>query len=165
MADKSEGAKDDDTGESGETGEIGDSGAGFMSAVEFGHSLRGLGVNLLVREIAPMTAFLASVLEVRIVHADRDFAVLERDGRPWMLHADHTYHSNPLLGLVGDDAVRGAGAEFQVYGVDPDAAEARAREQGYTVLQPAKDKPHGLREAYLVGPDHYVWVPSMPIEV
>ena len=50
---------------------------GFMSAIAFGHSLRGLGVNLLVREIAPMTDFLSGVLGVAIVYADKDFAVLQ----------------------------------------------------------------------------------------
>jgi len=158
MAEDAESAKQKET-------EGGDSGEEFMSAVEFGHSLQGLGVNLLVREIAPMTAFLESVLGVQIVYANKDFAVLQRNGQPWMLHADHTYHSNALLSLVGHGTIRGAGIELQVYGADPDAAEAKARAQGYAVLQPAKDKPHGLREAYLVGPDHYVWVPSVQIEM
>ena len=46
---------------------------------------------------------------------------------------------------------------------DPDAAEARARAQGHIVLESATDKPHGLREAYLVDPDGYCWVPDVPI--
>ncbi len=33
---------------------------------------------------------------------------------------------------------------------------------GYTVLAGAADKPHGLREAYVVDADGYVWVPDIP---
>ena len=58
--------------------------------------------------------------------------------------------------------VRGAGAELRLYGSDPDAAEARARAAEAPVLDKAADKPHGLREAYLVDPDGYVWVPCLP---
>ncbi|MGR3983992.1 MAG: glyoxalase, partial [Gammaproteobacteria bacterium] len=43
----------------------------------------------------------------------------------------------------------------------PDAAEKRARAGGYEVLQASADKPHGLRECFLLDPDGYCWVPSM----
>ncbi len=137
----------------------------FMPAPQYGRSLKGFGVNLLVRRVQPVVDFLTEVLGVSAVYSNADFAVLEYQGQQWMLHGDHTYHSNPLLALVGDGAVRGAGAEFQLFGIDPDGAEARARARGDTVLQPAKDKPHGLRECYLVDPDTYVWVPSVRIAV
>jgi len=26
------------------------------------------------------------------------------------------------------------------------------------------DKPHGLREAYLIDPDGYIWVPDTPLK-
>ena len=54
--------------------------------------------------------------------------------------------------------------ELRLHGRDPDAAEARARELGYTVLAGALDKPHGLREAYIVDGDGYLWVPDVPTE-
>ena len=38
-----------------------------------------------------------------------------------------------------------------------------AHKLDYTVLQAPADKPHGLREAYIVDPDGYVWVPDVPI--
>ena len=60
-------------------------------------------------------------------------------------------------------ALRGAGVELRLYDLDPDAAEARARAAGYHVLQVAANKPHGLRECYLVDPDGYVWVPGIGI--
>ena len=44
-----------------------------------------------------------------------------------------------------------------------DLAAARAEAAGGTILQPPTDKPHGLREAYLLDPDGYVWVPSRPL--
>ena len=43
-------------------------------------------------------------------------------------------------------------------------AEAVARELGYTVLDGAADKPHGLREVYIVDADGYLWVPDVPLE-
>ena len=135
----------------------------WMTAPDYGHSLRGMGINLLVREVEKSLPFFTEVLGVELVYGDPDFAVLRHGGQDWMLHSDHTYHENPLLALTGDGAVRGAGAEFRLYGIDPDAAEKRAVAAGYDVLQTATDKPHGLRECYLVDRDGYVWVPGTRI--
>ena len=135
--------------------------APFPSADAYGRSLTGFGVNILVSDVAAMLAFLAEVLEVEVVHAERDFAVCRHGGQQWMLHSDASYHSNPLLALTGDGAIRGAGLELRLYGVDPDTAAARAEAAGHSLLQPPTDKPHGLREAYIAGPDGYVWVPSV----
>jgi hypothetical protein len=52
--------------------------------------------------------------------------------------------------------------ELRLYGVDPDQAEAAARRRDAVVLAGAADKEHGLREAYIVDDDGYVWVPSVP---
>ena len=127
---------------------------------EYGRKLRGFGINLLVRDMAASVAFLVEVLGVEQVYSDEDFAILRHDGMEFMLHADGTYHSNPLLGLTGDGAVRGVGVELRLYGVDPDAAVGRAKERGDHILQEATDKPHGLREAFIMDPDGYVWVPG-----
>jgi catechol 2,3-dioxygenase-like lactoylglutathione lyase family enzyme len=140
------------------------SGEPFMSAPDYGRSLEGFGVNLLVSDVARAVAFQTEVLGVEPVYADADFAVLAHGGAQWMLHADHTYGEHPLLALTGDGAIRGAGAELRLYGIDPDAAEARARARGDHVLAAAADKPHGLREAFLVDPDGYVWVPGRTLE-
>lgn len=134
-----------------------------MAAPDYGRSLRGFGVNLLVRDVARAVAFQTEVLGVELVYADADFAVLGHGGHEWMLHGDHTYGEHPLLALTGDGALRGAGAELRLYGIDPDAAEVRARAGGFTVLAPAEDKPHGLRECYLADPDGYVWVPGVAL--
>jgi hypothetical protein len=79
-----------------------------------------------------------------------------------MLHADHTYLDHPLHASLGEDMPRGVGAELRLHGRHPDEAEAAARRLGFTVLAAAIDKPHGLREVYLVDPDGYLWVPDMP---
>lgn len=135
----------------------------WMTAPEYGHSLKGMGINLLVRDAAASLPFFTEVLGVELVYGDADFAVLRHGGQEWMLHSDHTYSENPLLALTGDGAIRGAGAEFRLYDLDPDAAEARAIAAGYDVLQSATDKPHGLRECYLVDRDGYIWVPGRRI--
>lgn len=133
----------------------------FPSADAYGRSLQGFGVNMLVRDVGRSLTFLSEVLLVEKVYADRDFAVCRHQGQEWMLHSDASYHSNPLLSLTGDGAIRGAGLELRLYGIDPDAAAARAVAAGHPVLQAPADKPHGLREAFLVDPDGYVWVPSV----
>ncbi len=138
----------------------------FMSADEYGRSLQGLGINLLVRDVGRSAAFARDVLGARVVFADKDFAVLRYANGPtsaeWMLHSDGTYHSNPVLNLLGDAAIRGAGAELRLYHCDPDAAVERAKAHGHHVLAEAADKPHGLREAYILDPDGYCWVPGVP---
>ena len=59
-------------------------------------------------------------------------------------------------------ALRGGGVELRVHDVDPDVAVAAAQKHGYGVLEPPSNKPHGLREAYILDADGYVWVPDTP---
>jgi catechol 2,3-dioxygenase-like lactoylglutathione lyase family enzyme len=138
-------------------------GTPWMPADAFGKTLEGFGVNLLVRDIKISVGFATRVLGADVVYADPDFAVLRHTDVEWLLHADHTYEDNPLLGFVAGETGRGAGVELRLYDCDPDTAEAAARADGHTVLAGAADKPHGLREAYLIDPDGYCWVPSRPI--
>jgi catechol 2,3-dioxygenase-like lactoylglutathione lyase family enzyme len=135
----------------------------FMAAEDYGRSLAGMGVNLLVRDVARAAAFQREVLGCTLVYADPDFAVLRHGSAEWMLHADHAFAEHPLLALTGDGALRGVGVEFRLYEAEPDACEARARAAGHTVLAPTTDKPHGLRECVLIDPDGYAWVPSRPL--
>jgi catechol 2,3-dioxygenase-like lactoylglutathione lyase family enzyme len=136
----------------------------WMKAEDFGRSLpRGIGVNLLVSDMAAMVAFCGDVLGARIVYADEDFAAIELLGSVFMLHADHSYLDNPMTGSIAGAETRGAGIELRLYGAEPDAIEAAALEHGHIVLAGAIDKPHGLRECYIVGPDGYVFVPSAPL--
>jgi catechol 2,3-dioxygenase-like lactoylglutathione lyase family enzyme len=135
----------------------------WMSAADYGRSLTGLTVNLLVRDIDAALPFYREVLDATVVYGDPDFAVLRRGAAEWMLHADHTYSDHPLRGSLDGDLPRGIGAEIRLQGRDPDDAEAAARRLGFTVLQGATDKPHGLREAFLIDADGYLWVPGIAI--
>lgn len=134
----------------------------WRTAPAYGRSLTGLTVNLLVRDIETALAFQREVLGAEVVYSDPDFAVLRFREAEWMLHADHTYEDHPLHGSLNGEIVRGIGAELRLHGCDPDTAEKAARELKYTILDGTSDKPHGLREAYLIDPDGYIWVPDVP---
>src|SRR5215467_7384983 len=110
----------------------------WMPAPDYGRSLRGLTVNLLVRDVGAALPFHREVLGAEVV-----------------------YH-HPVHPALTSGRDRGLGAEIRLHGLDPDVAEAAARRLGYTVLAPATDKPHGLREAYLLDTDGYLWVPDVP---
>jgi len=135
----------------------------WMPAPEYGRGLRGLGINIVVRDVTAALNFQTGVLGAEIVHGDPDFAALRGFGAEWMLHADHTYSDHPLKGSLDGGMARGIGAELRLYGRDPDEAEAMARELGFDVLAGALDKPHGLREAYIIDQDGYLWVPGIPL--
>lgn len=134
-----------------------------VSAEAFGRSLRGIGLNLLVRDVRAECAFLETVFDLSPHRVSDDFAILTLGDQMLQLHADHTYHSNPLLSLLPETPPRGAGIEIRLYDCDPDHAAARAEAAGGTLLQPPTDKPHGLREACILCPNGYAWVPSRPI--
>jgi catechol 2,3-dioxygenase-like lactoylglutathione lyase family enzyme len=123
--------------------------------------LQGLTLNLLVRDVARSLPFHREVLGAQVVYSDPDFAVLRYGEVEWMLHADHTYLDHPLHASLSEEGPRGVGAELRLHGRDPDAAEAAARRFGFNVLAGATDKPHGLREAFLIDPDGYLWVPDI----
>ena len=134
----------------------------WMTGAEYGRSLSGFGVNLLVREVAPSVAFHRAVLNATVVYEDPDFAVLRHGSAEMMLHADHTYDRHPIRGRLAGK--RGNGLELRLHQADPDAAEAAARAGGYEVMAAAADKGHGLREVYIVDPDGYIWVPDRPTQ-
>ena len=136
-----------------------------IDAVAFGRSLRGLGLNLLVADVDRARAFHQTVFGWEAFQPTGDFAILRRpDGSAVLqLHADHTYHANPLAGLLPAAGPRGAGAELRLFDVDPDSAVGRVSAAGGMILQPPTNKPHGLREAYILDPDGYCWVPSRPL--
>lgn len=133
----------------------------WMPARDYGRSLTGLSVNLLVHDIGEAVRFQREVLGAAVVYQDPDFAVLRGHSGEWMLHADHTYQGHPLENVFQGEAPRGAGVELRLHGCDPDAAEAAAKRLGFKVLASATDKGHGLREAHLVDADGYVWVPDV----
>jgi predicted enzyme related to lactoylglutathione lyase len=135
-----------------------------VSAEDFGKSLRGIGLNILVRDVARTCAFLNAIFGLQAHRTSADFAILTYGDAVFQIHADGTYHSNPLLGLLPETPPRGAGVEIRLYDSDPDAAAALAEAAGGMILQAPTDKPHGLREAYILCPDGYAWVPSRPLQ-
>jgi catechol 2,3-dioxygenase-like lactoylglutathione lyase family enzyme len=135
----------------------------WMSGKEYGQSLHGLTVNILVADIETALAFQRDVLGVDIVYSDPDFAVCSGYGSEWMLHADHAFDNHPMGSRVNLAQLRGAGIELRLHGCNPDKAEAAARRFGFQVLSRSADKGHGLREVHICDNDGYVWVPDFPI--
>ena len=138
-------------------------GPGWMPADDYGCALPNFTVNLLVRDLERSLPFYRDVLRATVHYADEDFAALELQGTPFMLHADHAYDHHPYSPRLGVSGLRGTGVELRALGVDPDAAESRARAANALVLQPARDFPHGWRDVMLVDPDGYVWALGIPI--
>ena len=86
----------------------------WMPAPDYGKSLSGLTVNLLVSDVARAIAFEQAVLGAEVVYGDPDFAVLRACGAEWNLHADHTYDKHPLYGSLKPEIPRGIGAEISM---------------------------------------------------
>jgi predicted enzyme related to lactoylglutathione lyase len=133
-----------------------------IDAESFGAGLRGIGLNLLVRDVKAECSFLETVFGMSAHQPTEDFAIVRYGDLVFQLHSDGTYHSNPLLGLLPEQPPRGAGIEIRLYDSDPDQAAAKARACGAMILQDPTDKPHGLREAYILCENGYAWVPSRP---
>ena len=132
-----------------------------VSAPDYGRSLRGLGFNLIVRDITRAVKFAVDVLGATAFFANDMFAAMKLNGGDFMFHHDDTYRNNELSGIVKAAEARGVGVELRIYGCDPDVAEKNARAGGWTVLAGALDKPHGLRESMILDDEGYVWVPSV----
>lgn len=133
-----------------------------MSADEYGRTLGGLSLNLIVRDVARSTPFYTEVLGFRALHQTAEYAALERDGATIQLHADSTYARQPWGSRLGDTPKRGFGVEIRLLGIDPDDAERRARASGHAVLAAAQDWPaHGWRDCLIEDPDGYTFSVGM----
>ena len=146
----------------------------LMKADRMGRELTGFGVNLLVRQPVSHARDLALVLGLRLIRSELHFALLSwpvwgSDGaisghHLLQLHSDASYADNPLPSLLPEFGVRGGGIELRLFGADPDTVVARAVQQpGWGILAPPRDKPHGLREAYVTDTEGYCWVPSLAL--
>jgi hypothetical protein len=135
-----------------------------VPAPEFGHALRAISVNLLCRDVLAEVAFLGTVFGMEAHRASRDFAILLHAGQPLQLHSDAAYAAHPLPGILPESGPRGAGIEVRLHESDPDVASERAETAGGVVLQGPTDKAaHGLREAVILSPSGYAFVPSRRI--
>ena len=132
-----------------------------VNAKELGQSLKGLGINLLVSNIKNTSIFLKTLFKIDLFQQSDDFAIVKYEDQIFQLHADTTYHNNPLPSLLPENGFRGAGIEIRLYNCNPDIAEKLAREHNYKILQSCTNKPHGLRECYILDNDGYCWIPSI----
>lgn len=130
----------------------------------FGHSLRMITVNLLCRDVGAEVAFLTAVFGMQAHRTSADFAILLHAGQPLQLHSDAAYANHPLPSLLPEAGPRGGGVEVRLHEADPDKAVALAKVAGGVILQEATDKTaHGLREAVILSPSGYAFIPSRRI--
>lgn len=136
-----------------------------VTAEDFGRSLGGLGLNVLVRNVPETVSFLRDVLDMQPHRQSQDFAIMTYGDQVFQVHADHTYHSHPLPSLIPESGPRGGGIEIRLYQTDPDAAAERAAgsDQDVVLLQEPTNKPHGLRECVILCSNGYAWLPSRPL--
>ncbi|WP_417597646.1 VOC family protein [Pararhodobacter oceanensis] len=134
-----------------------------VSAADFGRGLRGLGVNLLLRDLRGMARFLQECFGLTIHRLSDDFALAKHGEVLVQLHSDGTFAAHPLTNLLPENPPRGAGVQLYLFGLDPDACCARAEPAGGMVIEPPADKPHGLREATILAPEGYAFSPAVAL--
>ncbi|WP_417519128.1 VOC family protein [Minwuia sp.] len=138
-----------------------------VGAADFGRSLKGIGLNILTRDVEGLAAFLSDVFGMQAYRVSGDFAIMTYGAQVFQIHGDHTYHSHPLPSLLPETGPRGGGVEFRLYDTDPDAAWARAEAHSHESvgLQAPMNKPHGTRECVILCENGYAWLPSRPLSV
>ena len=97
-----------------------------VSAADFGTSLRGLGLNILVCDVIAQAEFLSAVFDMKAHRVSGDFAIMTYGDQVFQIHSDGTYHSHPLLSLRPEAGARGGGAQFHLFATDPDVAASKA---------------------------------------
>ena len=121
-------------------------------------------MNLLCRDVVAEAAFLTAVFGMQAHRVSADFAIMLHAGQPVQLHSDGAYASHPLPSLLPEAGPRGGGIEIRLHEADPDLAAERAEAAGGVVLREPKDAvAHGLREAVILSPSGYAFVPSRRI--
>lgn len=134
-----------------------------VSADTLGRSLTGIGLNLLTRDVRALAGFVSDVFGLSVHRLSDDFAILRHGAMMLQIHADATFARHPLPGLIPENPPRGGGVQIYLFGIDPDAAIARAQAAGHMILEPATDKPHGLREGTILSPEGYAFSPAIAI--
>ena len=137
------------------------------SGADYGQSLTGIGINLLVKDVLNTAEFLRDVFEMVIIRADKDFAIIGYGKEHFMLHHDATYAENALISLLPEAGARGAGLEIRLYDTDPQTAQNQAEklsnQYGCSVLIECADHPHGLHECFILSREGYCFIPSRSI--
>ena len=85
-----------------------------VGADAFGASLKGLGLNLLVPDVAREIAFLTETFGMTAHRVSADFAIISTGETLFQLHSDATYAQNPYQGFLPETPPRGAGAELRL---------------------------------------------------
>ncbi len=79
-----------------------------VGGAEFGASLRGLGLNLLVTDVLRSVGALQTLFGMTVYQPTRDFAIMRYGDQLFQLHADGTFDGHPLLGgVAGGRRARG----------------------------------------------------------
>ena len=133
-----------------------------ISGPAFGRALTGITINLLVRDVRGEAAFLAAVLGCSVPRLSDDYAIVLHETTPMQLHSDASFAAHALHALLPEAGPRGAGMEIRLHGVDPDAACAAAAlwPDAVVLAAPRNKTGHGLREAVILSPSGYAFVPS-----
>jgi predicted enzyme related to lactoylglutathione lyase len=132
-----------------------------VSADDFGTSLRGIGINLISRDVPGLARFLQTVFGLTAHRVSADFAIIAHGSALLQIHGDASYGRHPLHDLLPENPPRGAGVQIYLFGVDPDKAAARAEAAGGSVIEGPADKPHGLREATILTPEGQAFSPAV----
>ncbi|MCZ8271115.1 VOC family protein [Rhabdaerophilum sp.] len=130
------------------------------SGPEIGRTLTPFGINLLVRDGKRTAAFLTEVFGFTQIRLGDGYGLFRLGSILIQIHEDAVYAEHPLPSLLPEAGARGAGIELRLFESDPDDAEARAKSRGDMILRETLDRPHGLRECFILDPDGYCWVPS-----
>ena len=115
-------------------------------------------IELFVDNLDVSIGFYERALGFRVIRREADYASLAREGANLGLgsiaklpaEADGPGFSRARLA-----GVRGAGVESVLEVRDIDAALARVERAGFSVVEPLRDRPWGLRDFRLVDPDGY----------
>ncbi|MEM8554421.1 MAG: glyoxalase [Pseudomonadota bacterium] len=134
-----------------------------LSADAMGRSLRGIGLNLLTRDVPALACFLRDVFDATTHQESTDFAAVQHGGMVLQLHSHRTFAAHPLHGFLPEGTTAGAGVQIYLYGADPDTCVARAESVGAMVLEPPRDKPHGLREATILSDEGFAFTAAAPL--
>lgn len=129
----------------------------MRSAPEYGRTLTGLSLNLIVRDVARSLPFYTEVLGFRAAIRADGYVALEQGAMRIQLHEDRTYAKMPWAGALASGAKRGLGCEIRILGLDPHAVEAAARTHGAVLLPTSDRSGHGWRDCVIADPDGYTF--------